>query len=376
MRLLGGHVEAHTPPIDAPWAAPLAEVAAKAVSPDPTARYANATEMLAAVRRVVVARLAPKLTVSALVEAVAGGRIRARNDALGVTRPDPSARSSQLPREPANETPLPALVAAPAPEPAPPPQAPQATPPKPPAEPEPPAEESFPSLTSDDRTPLRTVDPVTGEERPVFRSDPPASADLIEVVELDIPVDKPSRPANVRPPAPPLRKQVSPPRPPPPLPSVEPRMTQSATDMGSVARVSPPNLAGGSMARWTIVAACAVAMGFGLWILTRPRAEPSASASSAAVSAAPAAPMPAPSPLPSPAPTQTQPPQAAASAPANEPSPFDPSSSDDHHAPARASTRPAAPPPPTPAAGPAHPPPAAPASSTGGKKRVYDPQGI
>ncbi len=86
MRLLGGHVEAPTPPIDAPWAAPLAEVAKRAIAPDPSVRFANATAMLADVRRVVGARLAPKLTVAALVEAVAGDRIRARPVQLGVKR--------------------------------------------------------------------------------------------------------------------------------------------------------------------------------------------------------------------------------------------------------------------------------------------------
>jgi serine/threonine-protein kinase len=429
MRLLGGHVEAPTAPIDAPWAAPLAEVAKKAVSPDPTARYANATEMLAAVRRAVVARLAPKLTVAALVEAVAGDRIRARNEALGYVRPSPPNASRAAP------APVPAV-----------PLDPDATKPPPSVPPPPPSGKRLPSwgrvrtaserpvasserpaapitssdappgtptplvspadvagsLTVDDRTPLRTVDPVTGEERAVFPSDPPSglrpsevpisvsldpsappsslgakseppSADVIEVVEMEVPPDKPSRPM-------PHKGSAAPPRPPPPavprpppLPAIEPTSTQSSTDMGAVARAAvttPPS----AKARWGVAAATAIVVGAALWLIMRPAPAPEVTSTPVAASVAPtAAPPPPAAPPPS---ASAAPPAPSSSVPANAPGPFDPAASGDDPTAARRQAR--APDAPIPAARPAAaPPPAAPAaSSTRGKKRVYDPMGI
>ncbi|MGO9711401.1 MAG: protein kinase domain-containing protein [Polyangiaceae bacterium] len=434
MRLLGGRIEAPRPPIDAPWAAPLAEAAQKAVSPDPTIRYANATEMLAAVRRVVGARLAPKLTVSALVEAVAGERIRARNAALGATR------TARLPSESAWTT------EAAAPEAATSPLDPDAT--KPPPSVPPPASSkprltpswgklrasssaaatanatasTPPSSDRSDRTPLRSVDPTTGEERPARApgsSDPapsrlsqpvpssePSSADVVEVIEMDVPPDKPSRPVSPSrepPPVPPPRKQLSagPPRPPPvtgnrtgpspddpwklPTPTADAQselpLTQSRTDMGSVARVSPQPRSGGAALRLAIFAACALVVGGGVWLLVRTPSGPSAETidpppPSAAASAPPVSPTTSATPPAPPAPAPTA---AAATATtahsADTPSPFDPSSTDDHRPAARSASPPAKPPPATaPAPVPAAAAPAA--SSPHPKKRVYDPMGI
>jgi serine/threonine-protein kinase len=378
MRLLGGKIEAPCAPVDAPWAAPLAEAARKAVSPDPTVRFANATEMLADVRRVVGARLAPKLTVSALVEAVAGARIRGRSASLGVSRstarlPSDSAWTTEAPAEVAAEkaTPLDAEATKP------PPSVP------PPASSRPRASPSWGKLRTPS-SPPRSPDsgsrlhaaPSSPPSQPVRLSEPPTSADVVEVIEMEVPPDKPSHP---RPPPVPRRRSAAPPL---PTPLDEPRLAESKTDLAAL--VSAPVAAAGKRARWTVVAACTVAVGAIVWMLVRSpsdtRAEspapPGPSAASSAPSPAPAPPAPATTAM---AAANGETPSSTSAHAANAPSPFDPPADD----------RPATPPP-RPAPGPAPdrapmpvarpaPPPAAPApasSSTHAKKPVYDPMGI
>ena len=87
VRLLGGKVQLAEAPKDSLWAQPLAEVARRALSPALAERYATATEMAGAVRRIAGARLASSEDVRAVVESLAGARIRARASGATATRP-------------------------------------------------------------------------------------------------------------------------------------------------------------------------------------------------------------------------------------------------------------------------------------------------
>jgi hypothetical protein len=399
MRLLGGKIEPPCAPADAPWAAPLAEAAKKAVSPDPTVRFANATEMLADVRRVVGARLAPKLTVSALVEAVAGERIRARNESLGA-----GPTIARLPSGSAWTTDPPALAPTPVAAAAvvlpvdpeatkPPPSAPPPTSSRPRVAPSwgrirPPSSGSTRAAQSTappPATPERASTVPSSAAPPsheVRFSEPPGSLDVVEVVELEIPPDAPPQP---KPPPFPRRD-----RPPPPLAHSAPpespvslrlELTESKTDMGAL--IGPARAAGGSRTRWTLAFAFALVAGAILWMLMRSSTETRAGADPAVAPSASATTAEAPTAAATAAGTTfhsaTPPPGASARA-TNDPGPFDPAPAEDPRAAGhtaaqapidRGSIPVVRPAPPAPQ------PPTAPASSsTRSKKPVYDPMGI
>jgi eukaryotic-like serine/threonine-protein kinase len=409
MRILGGKIQSPRAPVDAAWAAPLADAARKAVSPDPSVRFSNATQMLAAVRHVVGARVAPTITVSALVEAVAGQRIRTRNAALGST-----PNRARLPSESAWTTEAAAPIATPRAHPSPfdleatkvpPPSAPRAISSRPRVTPSSGTRSPSAATSSGDRTPLRSVDPETGEVTTAHPSEAPSgpmSADIVEVVEMDVPPDRPSNGSRQPPPVPPPRALPGSdaPRPLSPTPAwleadpvprgpgapSEPLLTQSRTDMGSVR--APPAMAlghGGAKLRWTIATVCALIAAGVLWVLIRP-AESERLTDPPGPSAAASATPPAPTSV-APAPVATE----GATAPShssNDPDPFEPPPGDDVPRPASRSATPSSPPIPVvsataaPASAPAAPPPQMPAgaapaaSSTHSKKRVYDPMGI
>lgn len=83
------------PPADAAWAAPLANVAERALNLDPAQRYATAAEMAAALRLIVRSRLAMPPKVADLLERVAGDAIAARRARDGVQTEDVGALSSK-----------------------------------------------------------------------------------------------------------------------------------------------------------------------------------------------------------------------------------------------------------------------------------------
>jgi serine/threonine protein kinase len=80
--LLSGRVPRATAPDGLPWAAPLVDVAARALSPDPQKRFESASAMAAELRRVAGTRLPAPVRAAALVRATFGDRIQARRDAL------------------------------------------------------------------------------------------------------------------------------------------------------------------------------------------------------------------------------------------------------------------------------------------------------
>ncbi len=395
MRLLGGKIAAPTFPTDSPWAAPLVEVARRAVSPDPSTRFPNATAMLAEVRRVAGARLAPKLTVAALVEAVAGARIRVRTAALvreeSVARGEgESAWTTEAPtvnrqgqahlldleaakRTPLKPPPMPPLEAA---------MHPASTPT---------VASPVSAATRDGETPPRRAKPpLPGGSRAIplpsahaARTAQSAGDDEIDV-EIELAAPSPAElPATVRPPA-------SNTPPPPTSRSRFDTTTETKTDLAAALASAPPPSS--RTARWTIAVASAIGAGALVWMILR------------ATSDAPAAGMDPPAPSGAATARAESPASATAEAPATAPRPggetspeplppatalaIVPSAPDsephlpDRGAPARASA-PISPPIPTvssppPASAPVQPSPtAAPAaSSTHPKKRVYDPMGI
>ena len=78
VRLLGGKVQKAEVPPALSWAEPLAEVARRALLPEISARYPTAADMANAVKSAVALNLGAKGDVGALVQALAGPRIRAR----------------------------------------------------------------------------------------------------------------------------------------------------------------------------------------------------------------------------------------------------------------------------------------------------------
>jgi hypothetical protein len=226
-------------------------------------------------------------------------------------------------------------------------------------------------------------------------SAPPSSADVVEVIEMEVQQDRPTRP-RVPPPFRPREKHVDP----EPARKTEPAelgsspvlapiraTSQSKTDLASLALVSTPvqaiSATGTARTKWTIAAACAIGIAAVAWMILRgggERAESTeAPAPSSAVSTteAPVAP---PSAVIAAAPAANAP-SAPSSPPANAPSPFDPQVASDRPPLPPRSTQPATPTPqdatPFPVA-PSAPaaPPAPAASSPHPKKRVYDPMGI
>lgn len=80
--VLSGRIPRAEAPASAPWAVPLVDVAARALSPDPAKRYASAAAMAAELRRVGGAKIVPSIRVAALVRSSFGDRIKARREEL------------------------------------------------------------------------------------------------------------------------------------------------------------------------------------------------------------------------------------------------------------------------------------------------------
>jgi hypothetical protein len=80
--VLSGRVPRAEAPAGAPWAAPLVDVAARALSPDPQKRYASAAAMAAELRRIGGVKIVPSIRVAALVRSAFGERIKARREEL------------------------------------------------------------------------------------------------------------------------------------------------------------------------------------------------------------------------------------------------------------------------------------------------------
>lgn len=81
-QLLSGRVPLATIPEGHAWAAPLAGLAARALSADPSKRFPSAAAMAAEIRRIAGPRLAPPSRVAAHVRAVFGDRVRSRREQL------------------------------------------------------------------------------------------------------------------------------------------------------------------------------------------------------------------------------------------------------------------------------------------------------
>lgn len=80
--LLSGRVPRATVPEGSAWAAPLADVAARALSADPEKRFASAAAFAAELRRIAGPKLPPPVRVAALVRGTWGDRIRVRRAEL------------------------------------------------------------------------------------------------------------------------------------------------------------------------------------------------------------------------------------------------------------------------------------------------------
>jgi serine/threonine-protein kinase len=91
--LLSGRVPRAEAPKEAPWAAPLVDIASRALSVEPDKRFPSASAMAAELRRVAGVKLVPSLRVAALVRAGFGERIRTRREEL--------ERGEVVPRAPA-----------------------------------------------------------------------------------------------------------------------------------------------------------------------------------------------------------------------------------------------------------------------------------
>jgi serine/threonine-protein kinase len=328
MRLLGGKVEPLTVPSQSPWAAQLVAIAKRATSADPSIRYKDATEMLADVRRAVGTHAASKAAVAAIVEELAGVRIRARR-----------ARPSQAEALRAVRSSAPVVVSMPV------------------------APEEARAAAA-----ISTMPP------------PGAGGDALDPIDVIMDVEVPGAPSipDVPPPS-----AVAPPPPsgvtagPPlraapasdvPVPARE--RDASKTDLGALALASTPPPAMPGKTRWIVGGAAAVAAALVVWLAGR-GSEPTATTAhpESSVAAAPANAPPPPTTATAPA----EPSPAAAPAPEPEGSKTPASAS------AEVAPRPALPPVTTaPAAAPPPPPgaPSPPPSSPHPKKRVYDPQGI
>ena len=87
----GGRVPRATAPSNATWAAPLCDVAARALSAE---RYANASVMAMELRQIGAARIATTGRVAAFMKTAAGDVIAARRKTLGATTDTPSPPKS------------------------------------------------------------------------------------------------------------------------------------------------------------------------------------------------------------------------------------------------------------------------------------------
>ncbi len=122
LRVRSGEMERAFVPDDAPWAAPLADIAARAMASTPEKRFPTAAAMAAEMRKVIGAKLTTPLRVTTFMKTAAGDRIAARRASAEATAN--GAGISLAPRAP----PAPA-----------PPRPPQGAPPKPSMKPLPPS---------------------------------------------------------------------------------------------------------------------------------------------------------------------------------------------------------------------------------------------
>jgi serine/threonine protein kinase len=81
-RVLGGKLPPAVVPAQYPWAAPLVDLVARALSADPQKRFASAPEMAAELRRIAGPKLAAPSRLAAHVRTGFGDRIRARREHL------------------------------------------------------------------------------------------------------------------------------------------------------------------------------------------------------------------------------------------------------------------------------------------------------
>jgi hypothetical protein len=120
-QILSDRVPRATIPPTSPWAAPLAEAAARALSADPHKRFGAAAAFAAELRGIAGPRLAAPIEVGAFVRAIYGNQIRARREALDrgeTARRQPLPTPAAPPRRSAGATP-PAFAALPPPRPPP-----------------------------------------------------------------------------------------------------------------------------------------------------------------------------------------------------------------------------------------------------------------
>lgn len=82
-RHLSGRIKKPSVPADAPWAEPFVEVAMKALSTDPGARYASANDLLTEVKKLAKSNLAMTTKVGALVKERGADKIAERRASLG-----------------------------------------------------------------------------------------------------------------------------------------------------------------------------------------------------------------------------------------------------------------------------------------------------
>ena len=105
--LLSGRVARPTIPEGSPWAAPLADIAARALAADPEKRFASAAALAAELRRIGGPKLAPPVRVAALVRGTFGDGIRARREALERGEsPPPREEVSGVEPQPTSESEL------------------------------------------------------------------------------------------------------------------------------------------------------------------------------------------------------------------------------------------------------------------------------
>jgi serine/threonine-protein kinase len=81
-QLLSGRVPKATVPAGSPWAAPLVEVASRAMSADPEKRPSSAAAMSAEIRRIAGVKLPAAMRVAAYVRGAHGDRIKARRQEI------------------------------------------------------------------------------------------------------------------------------------------------------------------------------------------------------------------------------------------------------------------------------------------------------
>jgi hypothetical protein len=197
VRILGGKVQLAEAPKDAPWAQPLAEVAKRALSPELGSRYATPVEMSGVIRRIAGQKLATNQDVRALVQSLAGTKIRARglpgaNPApkVGIAAPARPAARQEAASPPLSVRPdTPTIV--------------------------PPASTRAPSIET------LVAPPVPPPRvRPAIDSKGGSAG---EPVEIEVEIDSATSPAMARaaPPPPPIARKA------PPVPKVAPRAPSS-----------------------------------------------------------------------------------------------------------------------------------------------------